>query len=241
MFVYIIINHITDKIYVGKTVTKNLQKYLCEKLHDARTDKYQGRSHLFRAMKKYQGPEGWSIYPLISTLTTNEEICFWERVLIAQYDSQNPDIGYNICRGGEGFTGTHPESTRLKIAENSRLMWQNPEIRKRAVSNMKIVEGRYRSPGGRAGGQAAVDSGQLDSIRAKANEGLRKWIKDHPEKHLAAVRKGGQKNLESGQLAKMRAQTTYEDRALGGRITSCKQWNINRGKPCTCGKHNRER
>jgi hypothetical protein len=24
---------------------------------------------------------------------------------------------------------------------------------------------------------------------------------------------------------------------IGGKITACLRWNVNRGKPCTCGKH----
>jgi hypothetical protein len=139
MFVYIIVNHVANKIYIGKTITENLQKYLREKLHDARTDQYQGRSHLFRAMKKYQGPEDWSIYPLISTLTTNEDLCFYERVLIAQYDSQNPDVGYNICRGGEGFTGTKSEDSKGKNRKNSLQTWRDPEIRARRIKNQRQV------------------------------------------------------------------------------------------------------
>lgn len=101
MFVYMILNQENGKIYVGKTVTKDLEKYLRDKLSSARTGRYNGRSYLFNAMQKYS-PYVWKIFPLISILTTNKDLCFWERVLIAQYDSQNPDVGYNLCDGGQG-------------------------------------------------------------------------------------------------------------------------------------------
>lgn len=135
MFVYLIINHITAKIYIGKTITSNLQKYFREKLHDARTGQYQGRSHLFAAMRKYTDPEAWSVYPLISSLKTNEELCFWERVLIAQYDSQNPDIGYNICKGGEGFSDTHTEEWRQKM----RIRMTGRKLSPETIAKMKAA------------------------------------------------------------------------------------------------------
>jgi hypothetical protein len=124
MFLYLIVNHVNNKIYIGKTKTGDLQKYLKSKFWDAAHQRV-GNSYLFNAIRKY-GPEYFHIYPLVSTLTTNEDLCFWERVLIAQYDAQNPDVGYNICRGGEGHNGPHSEATCLKIAENSRRMWQRP-------------------------------------------------------------------------------------------------------------------
>ncbi len=104
MFVYTILNQENGKIYIGKTVIKDLQKYLRDKLSSARTGRYSGRSYLFHAMKKYP-PYVWTIHPLISSLKSNEDLCFWERVLIAEYDAQNPEIGYNLCAGGEGHKG----------------------------------------------------------------------------------------------------------------------------------------
>jgi hypothetical protein len=52
--------------------------------------------------------------------------------------------------------------------------------------------------------------------------------------HLAYIsKKGGQvagrKAAKSGQLARTASK--------GGCISTCKRWNIDRGKPCICGKH----
>lgn len=97
MFVYLIVNRQNDKIYTGKTVTRNLGAYLRGKIRDA-GGRYNGRSHLFRAMVKYPSYV-WEIFPLISSLKTDEELCFWERVLIAEYDSQNPILATTFVLG----------------------------------------------------------------------------------------------------------------------------------------------
>jgi len=75
-----------------------------------------GNSRLYHSMRKHP-KEVWSVEPLME-LGTKEELDRWERLLIAAYDTRNPEIGYNICRGGEGFTGPHSEATRIKISKS---------------------------------------------------------------------------------------------------------------------------
>jgi len=135
VFVYLIINDVNGKIYIGKTIGSSLSRYLKQKIYDVKKG-WNGISYLYNAMK-HHGVEHFQIFPLISTLTTNEDLCFYERVLIAQYDSQSPDVGYNICRGGEGFTGHHSENTNKKISEASKRMWKRPEIRENFHLKMK--------------------------------------------------------------------------------------------------------
>jgi hypothetical protein len=142
MFVYIIVNDIDGKIYIGKTKTSDLQKYLQSKFWDAAHQRV-GKSYLFNAIRKH-GPEHFHIYPLISTLTTNEDLCFYERVLIADYDAQNPDVGYNICRGGEGFTGSHSAVTRACIAAKmSIIMLGNKHSAGRKLAPEHIEKMQY--------------------------------------------------------------------------------------------------
>jgi hypothetical protein len=116
MFVYIIVNQETLKIYVGKTIGSNLNSYLRRKISDAIKGNYRGGSHLFSAMWKCPSSV-WSIHPVISDLQTNEELCYWERFLIKALGSHYPDIGYNLCSGGEGHTGSHTLETRLKMSK----------------------------------------------------------------------------------------------------------------------------
>ena len=114
MFVYVIVNSETLKLYVGQHKGKNLRQYLQEKLSEARHG-FSGRSHVYSSMRRHS-KEVWSIHPLISDLQTREECDHWERVLIKALKSQHPDVGYNICRGGEGFSGPHTAEACQKMS-----------------------------------------------------------------------------------------------------------------------------
>jgi group I intron endonuclease len=131
MFVYVIVNSETLKIYVGKTVRKDLNKYLREKIWDAKADRYRGRSYLFASMKKHSSLV-WSIYPLYEG-QSDVEICAQEKLLIKMLKSQHPDVGYNLADGGQtGPRGWHhsPES-KEKIAEAHRGMKPSLETREK--------------------------------------------------------------------------------------------------------------
>jgi len=114
MFIYIITNTENGKIYIGKTTNPTLYTYLKRKLGEAQRGR---QSHLFKAMRKYP-KEVWDIHSLISCLTTNWQLNLWEKALIWAFNSCNPEIGYNICEGGEGVT-----------SEDRRRMWTSSEYR----------------------------------------------------------------------------------------------------------------
>src|SRR5260370_757702 len=111
MFVYLIINDVNWKIYIGKTTNPSLWEYLQQKFRRSVASPAL-RSKLFRAIRKY-GPEHFHIYPMISNCQTNEMLCCWEQILIKTLAAQDYEVGYNICRGGEGFTGSHSQESRM--------------------------------------------------------------------------------------------------------------------------------
>ncbi len=115
MFVYVIVNLETLKIYIGKTKRSNLEKYLKEKIWCAQKEQYRGRSYLFASMQKYSST-AWKIYPLFRG-SSDEEICKQEKILIRALKTQHPDIGYNIANGGQTApTGWHHSlETRAKL------------------------------------------------------------------------------------------------------------------------------
>jgi hypothetical protein len=121
MFIYVIVNRATLKLYVGQHKGDSLRKYLQTKLSDAAHQR-NGHSRLFASMRKHS-KEMWSIYPLLSDLQTREECNYWERFYIRELKSQHPDVGYNICRGGEGHTGPLSEETKRKLSEKSKAAW----------------------------------------------------------------------------------------------------------------------
>lgn len=58
----------------------------------------------------------------------NQEICEQEKILIKALCAQHPDIGYNICRGGEGFTGPHSEISKRKTSKSLRIKGHKPTL-----------------------------------------------------------------------------------------------------------------
>ena len=140
MFIYLIVNHKTGKYYVGQHKGNNLRKYLQTKLSAAR-HQHNGSSHLFNAMRKYPQSSLWSIYALRSDIQNKTELDQTERDFIKFLRSQDPECGYNICRGGEGFTGPHSEEWKQNQSK-MKMAWhrdpRNSETKR--LSNIKISE-----------------------------------------------------------------------------------------------------
>src|SRR5271157_638198 len=134
MFIYLIVNCATGKYYVGQHKGNNLKKYLQDKLSHAK-HKRSGSSHLFNSMRKHP-KDAWSIHALLSDVQTRAELDQHEKDFIAFLRSQDLEYGYNICRGGEGFSGPHSSATRQKIAFASKQMWKRPEIKENFSAKM---------------------------------------------------------------------------------------------------------
>lgn len=144
MFIYVIVNSETLKIYIGQHKGTNLRQYLQQKWSEAKRG-FAGRSHLYASMRKHSR-QSWSIHPLILDLQTREECNYWERLLIKALNSQNPEVGYNICRGGEGFTGPHTAAALQKMDERRTKYWSKPENhqKRRAVSKAVWMRPGFR-------------------------------------------------------------------------------------------------
>ena len=82
MFIYLIVNHVTGRYYVGQHKGTNLRKYLQEKLHHAQ--KHRGSSRLFASMREHP-KDAWSIHALLSDIKTKPELDAYERDFIAAY------------------------------------------------------------------------------------------------------------------------------------------------------------
>jgi group I intron endonuclease len=156
MFIYIIVNNLTLKFYIGQHKGDDLLQYLQEKINHAHYYPNK-RSHLYAAMRKY--PKSvWSIHPLVSGIETREELNECERLLIYALKSQHPDVGYNICDGGEGFTGHQSESAKAKIT--AALMNRPVSVETRAkigAANAIAAKGRHPSVETRAKLSAALE------------------------------------------------------------------------------------
>jgi hypothetical protein len=114
MFIYVIVCRESLKLYIGQHKGQDLGKYLSKKFYDA-TRCSGGRSYLYAAMRKHPR-KTWSIWPLVSGIEDRAELNALEQHYIRVLKSQHEDVGYNICRGGEGFTGPHQPKTLDAIA-----------------------------------------------------------------------------------------------------------------------------
>ncbi len=141
MFIYLIVNHVTGKYYVGQHKGTNLKQYLQKKFYEA-GNHLGGNSHLYASMRKH-GREAFTIHALLSDVQTREELDQKEKDFIASLKSQDPEYGYNICRGGEGFTGPHSDKTRRKMSITHSGRKKSPEA---VAASALARRGLKRSP-----------------------------------------------------------------------------------------------
>ena len=121
MYIYVITNKITGKIYIGQHKGANLKQYLQKKFYYARNQK-TGSSYLFNAMRKHPDYRDWSINSLVE-VDTKAALNIWEQVLIELWDTRNPEVGYNICKGGEGYTGPFTEDMKKAWCDGNKRYW----------------------------------------------------------------------------------------------------------------------
>ena len=105
--VYIHINKINLKVYVGQT---------CQQLHRRWRN---GKGYLncdtyfANAIKKY----GWDNFEhiILENGLTKSEADFYEKMYIKEYKSYDKQYGYNLTFGGDGMTPTNETRTKMKL------------------------------------------------------------------------------------------------------------------------------
>ena len=117
------------KVYIG--ITNNDPKKRWDSGHG-----YYRQAHFWNAIQKY----GWKNieHEIIFSGLTREEAFQFEIKLIKQYDSSNPQKGYNLSTGGKGgSTGTIlSQETRLKMSK-SRTGTKHPMYGKHHTDDTK--------------------------------------------------------------------------------------------------------
>lgn len=133
--VYIHINKINGKAYVGQT---------CRNPKD-RWDYgygYKNQEYFYRAIRKY----GWNNFEheVIASKLTKDEADNFEKLLIEKLNLLNPKYGYNLHEGGSG--GRMSEATKQKLrkansGENHPIYGKHlPESTRKKISNAKTGE-----------------------------------------------------------------------------------------------------
>lgn len=151
---YIVYKHTTPsgKVYIGITSMKPTKRWKNGKGYELCTA-------FNRAILKY----GWNNikHEILFTGLNKDKACEKEQALIAEYDSTNPECGYNLTSGGEHYEPN--EEWRAKLSEsNKRYYREHPEARQR-ISNTQI--GRIQS----------------EESRQKRSATMKQYFLDHPE------------------------------------------------------------
>ena len=125
--VYLIINLVNGKKYVGQTV-----RPLETRFNDhSRQDTMPGR-----AIRKY-GKENFR-YGVIKSCASKSEMDYWEKFFIKNLKTKSP-TGYNLTDGGEGCTG-FAEEVRAKMSAKHKGVPKSSEHRmKIALAHRKIT------------------------------------------------------------------------------------------------------
>ena len=111
MFIYLIINKINSKLYVGQTI-RSIESRWKQHMVDIKRLK----THLANAIKKY-GKENFSIHKIIEC-ETRDELNKQEAYWIKYFDTKNPKKGYNMTIGGDFIPPSSPEILYKKFKAN---------------------------------------------------------------------------------------------------------------------------
>lgn len=124
--VYLIVNKINNKKYIGETVRRSYKERLIE--HSVNCTKIQ--NYFYKAILKY-GWDNFDKYVLFQTeireetkenkKILNDIVNLKGREYIAYFQSSNSKYGYNLTEGGDGISGyAHTEENKKKFSENRK-------------------------------------------------------------------------------------------------------------------------
>lgn len=144
----------TGKVYIGITKRKPQKRW--NSGHG-----YEANRYFYRAIQKY----GWENFKheIIADGLNKEEASEMERKLISEYDSTNPDVGYNIEAGGLTGPELFTKAMREHCSQRGRRM-----LEERPDLHEKFLKGR--------------DVYFSDPQNAKKHsETLKRYYREHPE------------------------------------------------------------
>jgi len=135
-YIYKITNTINQKVYIGQTKDPKRRWY------SHRTTANKKPKYVINlAMNKY-GLENF-IFEVIASCFDQEAANESEEIIINQYQSKNPEFGYNIQSGGKVVSGWHhTEKSKLKCSETH----SSPELLEiHQEAGQKLLEWREQN------------------------------------------------------------------------------------------------
>lgn len=139
--IYSHINKVNGKVYIGQTCHKD------ERFYDG---KYKTCVLFYKALQKYGGLNNGFITTILEDDLSKEEADKREIFYIKEYQSTNPEFGYNICDGGSGVRNAHTEewkenhSKRMSGENNPNYGKHWDENHKRNLSDKQRGKTRQR-------------------------------------------------------------------------------------------------
>lgn len=142
MLVYLLVNRINNKVYVGKT-----EKSLAQRLrqHKCLALTTNSQYYIHRAIRKY-GFDNFEIEVLEDDISDPVYLNKREISWISYFESDNAKYGYNLTAGGEGQRANN--ETREKIRQaNKKSMAKNRERCLAHIEKLRILNtGRKHTP-----------------------------------------------------------------------------------------------
>lgn len=126
-YIYLITNKVNGKKYVGQTIHLVYDRWK-EHRRDAKDNK---RTALHGAIRRY-GADSFNV-ETIDKADTVEGLDEKEKFYIQKYETEDPDMGYNLKPGGQGYKETDPEILARRQAKkelNLEIRNQRSELKK---------------------------------------------------------------------------------------------------------------
>ena len=126
--VYSHTNKINGKVYVGISCREDLNDRW-QSGEGYKRPRGQGiaLSHFYNAIQRY----GWDSFDhrIIATNLTLEQASKLEQELIKEYDSTDPEKGYNVAKGGKGSKGAkHKDATKKLLSEKAKRRYKETGV-----------------------------------------------------------------------------------------------------------------
>jgi group I intron endonuclease len=134
--IYLLTNIANNKIYVG-------QSWMGLNDRMGRDGNgYFNSPYLYNAIKKY-GVDKFE-YQILDFAFIQSHADMLEDFYMNKYDSRNPNIGYNIKRGGRG--GRHSQATIEKMSKNAPKYWLGKNLSEETKEKIRIANtGKIRT------------------------------------------------------------------------------------------------
>lgn len=218
-FVYLL-TFANGKVYVGMSKTDKAGTWTSRYRGHARAARCGKSLPIYNAWRKHGAP----VQTILSTHATRDECALAEIDAIQQYDSMNPECGYNLQPGGQGM---HAPAGSAVYELMRAKVWDDPERRRKSSEALK---GKPPSEATIAGHKVWRESDeakafirgvtQRPEVRAKMSEAMQRRLATGFREYLSEVQRGKPKvYTPEGAARRAAGQRAWLDSDEGKRKT----------------------